>query len=179
MGGETVINVTEGERRFFELWIPHGKKPQKAKYAYVMLPGRTPEETAAYSEDPDVEILECTQKLHVVKEKKLKITAMVFWEAGTYGDITVDIPCVVMVRECDSDCADGKRKELRIAVSDPTQKERRAQLVIARACAVKDVDPRIGVECVSEKNGERKTVLSLDFTDTKGETLRGVLCTMD
>jgi len=164
MGGETVINVTEGERRFFELWIPHGKKPQKAKYAYVMLPGRTPEETAAYSENPDVEILECTQKLHVVKEKKLKITAMVFWEAGTYGDITVDIPCVVMLRECDG--------ELRIAVSDPTQKERKAQMVIERNCVVKDADPRIGVESIAEK--DKKTVLTMDFTDTRGETLQGI-----
>lgn len=164
LGDETVINVTEGERRFFELWIPHGKKPQKAKYAYVMLPGRTAEETAAYSENPDVEISECTEKLHVVKEKKLGITAMVFWEAGTYGDITVDIPCVVMTRECDG--------ELRIAVSDPTQKERKAQMVIERNCVVKDVDSRIGVESIAEK--DKKTVLTLDFTDTRGETLQGI-----
>jgi len=171
VGNEAVINVTEGERRFFELWIPHGKKPQKATYAYVMLPGRTAEETAAYSKNPDVEILEYTEKLHVVKEKTLGITAMVFWEAGTYGDITVDIPCVVMVRECDG--------ELRIAVSDPTQKERRAQLVIARVCVVKNLDPRMCLENVASNDGESKTVLSLDFTDTKGETLEGTLYTTD
>ena len=198
MGGEAVINVTEGERRFFELWISHGKKPQKGTYAYVMLPGRTAEETSAYSEHPDVEILECTEKLHVVKEKKLGITAMVFWEAGTYGDITVDIPCVVMVREYASECAGeqgnvcadgtgcGQGRMLRIAVSDPTWKERKAQMVIGRRLIAKEMDSRIVVdsgtaaaEGAAAPDRAEKTVLTLDFTQTKGETLVGVLYTLD
>jgi len=176
-GGDAVIHVTEGERRFFELWLSHGEKPQGACYAYVMLPGRSAEETAGYSADPDVEILACTKQLHAVKEKRLGITAIVFWEAGSYGGITVDKPCIVMARE-----ADGR---LRLAVSEPTQKAQTVQMKIERALTAEQLDERITVgtvpgdstdeSAVDEASANRSFVeLVLDFTETQGETLVGV-----
>jgi hypothetical protein len=163
-GGDTVLHVTEGERQFFELWLAHGTKPQNASYAYVMLPGRTAEETAAYSEAPDVEFLCCTEALHAVREKTLGITAMVFWQAGSCCGIAADTPCIVMVQE-----AAG---EVKIAVSEPTQKEAAVRLHLDKAVGIQKADPRIAVSVEAEK-----TTLTFDFSDAQGETLCGTFST--
>ncbi len=157
-GGDAVIHVTEGGRQFFELWLAHGTKPQNATYAYVMLPGRTAAETAAYSENPDVEILYCSETLHAVREKKLGITAMVFWQAGSCCGITADTPCIVMLKEIDG--------AVQLAVSEPTQKKQAVRLCIDRMLTAKSADPRIAAVCEKEK-----TALTFDFSDAQGETL--------
>lgn len=166
-GGDAVLHVTEGERQFFELWLAHGTKPQNAAYAYVMLPGRTAEETAAYSADPDTEIAVCTEKLHVVREKKLGITAMVFWEAGTYGGITADAPCIVM---CKEDCG-----EWQITAAEPTQKVSTVRLTIDKTLCVKTADPRIMVTS-GHTDG---ALLTFDFSDAEGETICGTFSVSD
>lgn len=160
-GGNAVLHVTEGERQFFELWLPHGLKPQNAAYAYVMLPGRTAAETAAYSEAPDVELLHCSEALHAVREKTLGITAMVFWQAGSCCGITADTPCIVMLKETDGG--------VQIAVSEPTQKLQTVRLCIDRALTASSADPRIATVCEAGK-----TELTFDFSVGKGSTLCAV-----
>ncbi len=104
---------TTGTHSFFELWLSHGKKPSDASYSYVMLPEKNVEETKAYTANPDITIVKNTTDIHVVRENTLGITAMVFWKAGTYGDITVDQPMIVMVQE--------KGGKYSISACDPTQ----------------------------------------------------------
>ncbi len=177
-GGNAVINKENKASTFFELWLEHGLKPENETYSYVMLPQKTAEETAQYSKNPDIEILECTEKLHVVKEKTLGITAIVFWEAGSYGDISVSEPMVVIVKETEN--------EYKIAASDPTQKSKIATIIIERDLTLTDCDAEvtegIGTNAQQIKNnpnnsyitvseGNNKATLTLDFTRTEGETL--------
>lgn len=177
-GGSVVINKENKQQAYFEMWLEHGMKPQKGTYSYVMLPKKSAEETAQYSKNPDVEILVCNDKIHVVREKKLGITSMVFWEAGTYGDITVSMPMIVMVKETDG--------EYKIAVSDPTQKEHTGYIVINRDLTLKECDEEIaeglgtyGTQIVNNVNNSLLSVesqknsetLTLDFTKTQGATI--------
>ena len=148
--------VKNGAYSFFELWVSHGTKPVDGKYSYVMLPEKSAEETSAYTQSPDVEIVKATNSLHVVKEKTLGITAMVFWKAGTYGDITVDKPMILMVQE-----KDGKYL---LSVSDPTQKLTTGTVTINRALKTTRSDSKITL------SGTSKITLKIDFSGSNGRT---------
>lgn len=120
-GSWNLVNIyekfTDNEDRmnsFVTFWFDHGQKPSKERYSYVLLPGRSAEETAAYNENPDVEILSQTESVHAVREKNLGITGMNFFEAGTYGAFTVEQPQSVMMQ----DAEDGV---VNISFADPTQ----------------------------------------------------------
>ncbi len=152
----TAMNRT---RSFFELWISHGKKPTDGSYSYVMLPEKSAEETQRYTADPDVKILKCSKELHVVKEEALGITAMVFWKAGSYGEITVSEPMIVMVRE-----ENGKYT---ISASDPTHNLSTGIITVNRALSTLSADAEIVV------SGTDKTVLTVSFDKCydKGKTV--------
>jgi len=148
---------TTGSHSFFELWLSHGKKPTDATYSYVMLPEKDVEETKAYTTNPDIKVIKCTNDLHVVQETTLGITAMVFWKAGTYGDITVNQPLIVMVQE-----QDGKYT---LSACDPTQELTSAKITINRALNASSVDSEITV------SGTSSTVLNIDFSSIGGKTV--------
>jgi len=72
------IDPVEVENTFATVWIPHGTYPQQEGYAYVLLPGKTAEETKAYSEVPDVEIIESSEAVHAVRDRSM--LGINFWE---------------------------------------------------------------------------------------------------
>ncbi len=142
---------------FLELWLNHGSKPIDQTYSYVMLPEKSAEETSNYAQNPDITIVTATDKLHVVKENTLGITAMVFWRAGTYEGITVDKPMIVMIRE-----QDGKYS---LTASDPTQKLETGTITISRRLSTLRADEEISV------SGAGNTVLTVNFSDSRGKTV--------
>ena len=146
-----------GKHSFFEMWVDHGSKPVNGSYSYVMLPGKTAEETEGYSKSPDITISKNTTSLHVVKENTLGITAMVFWKAGTYGDITVDKPMIVMVRELDG--------MYTITASDPTQELTTATITINRPLHSWDIHSRMTV------SGTSKITIKVNFSGAKGASI--------
>lgn len=83
------------------LYIDHGKTPSNATYEYVVLPGKTIEETQEYKQNPDVEILANELNYHAVKEKTLNITAMnVFHnEPAKAGILSIDKACSAMLQD--------------------------------------------------------------------------------
>ncbi|RAV22012.1 polysaccharide lyase family 8 super-sandwich domain-containing protein [Paenibacillus contaminans] len=100
---------------YMSLAFDHGVNPANASYSYVLLPNKDAAATELYSRNPSVEIVSGTNDVHAVKETSLGITAANFWKAGTADFITSSNPASVMVRETDG--------ELKLAVSDPTQKQ--------------------------------------------------------
>ncbi len=94
---------------FVEIIADHGVNPTGGTYAYVMFPTYTKEETAAFAEAPDVSVLANTPELQAVRHKDGRCM-YVFWEAGTYGEISVSAPVMLMT-------VNG-----RLYVSDPTHK---------------------------------------------------------
>lgn len=125
---------------FVTFWFDHGEKPQNEAYSYVVLPGKSAEETAAYNENPDVEILRQDDKIHAVRENKLGITGINFFEAGKYGAFTVTQGESVMYKE------NAEEGTMEISFADPTQTARSLSLKAALPIQeVLEADPEIQV----------------------------------
>jgi len=137
-GGSTNL-VT---RNYFTLWQDHGKSPTNATYAYVLLPGFTASNVAAYAAEPRTMILENSGRAQGVAEPSSGLTAVNFWTAGTnsLGGLTVNKPCSVIVR------SDGVW--LDVAVADPTQTNTGAIAVeiAAAASGIVSLDTNVVVQ---------------------------------
>ena len=107
------INKTS-QGSFSEIFFDHGVNPTDDTYSYIILPLASREDGKAYYENPDVEILSNTKQIQAVRENKLGMTGIVFWEAVEFEGITPDFACTMLVKET----ANG----LQIAISDPTMK---------------------------------------------------------
>jgi len=112
--GQLKARWTRGSSSFFELWFTHGVNPTDGRYAYVLLPGATVDETKAFAEGGAVSILSNTNKVQAAKDNRTNVTYYTFWEKGAFGDVTVDQPCMIVTQETETG--------LKVAISDPTQK---------------------------------------------------------
>lgn len=161
-GGSLKARKASNAASFFEMWFDHGVNPQKQSYAYVLLPGKTAAETAVYSENSDIEVLVNTPKLQVVSEKTLGIVGMVFWEAGSYGDIRVSKPMILIVRKKDSG--------LELAVSDPTHKLKDGVISFSKNMELKSADKE-----VTAFSGNGSTAMKINFENSSGKTISASL----
>ena len=102
--------LRKSENGFEILYFNHGKRPQNETYAYTVLPNATKERTEQYNSNPDVQILCNNENVSAVHHNILNTDMYVFWNTGSFDNISVSDP-VIIVRspEC-------------MAVADPTQK---------------------------------------------------------
>lgn len=127
-------------------YVDHGVRPEDAGYAYLLLPGRSAGETAAYAAAPDIEILRKDGGIHAARDNRENVTAVNFWEKGSVAGIEVSAPaCVTVKRE-------GGR--VAVGVSDPTQKAASITVTLAiKYCGTLSRDSAITVDeragCVS------------------------------
>ncbi|MCK9478303.1 MAG: polysaccharide lyase beta-sandwich domain-containing protein [Firmicutes bacterium] len=156
-GGYLSLNKTGNSTSFAELWLNHNANPQDETYAYVLLPSATADETEMYSLNPDIEVLSNTSQIQAVRNTKSGITGIVFWEAGTFGDITASVPLAIMIRETDN--------EYVISMSDPGQQSSKVTVTIDGCLNVISTDPNVAV-----KKGE-KTEISLQMCANPGKSL--------
>ena len=105
----------EADGGYATLWFDHGSNPEGESYEYVILPGMDADETAAYAENPQIEVLENNDNVHAVRHNGLGMTGVNFWNDGetTAAGITSDSKASVMMQKTED--------TLDIAVSDPTQ----------------------------------------------------------
>ena len=160
-GGKLYARYTNKANSFMELWFSHGVNPENESYVYALLPAMTEAQTKAYAQNPDIEILSNTADLQVVRDKKLNVTGMVFWKAGSFGDITVDKPMIVMMQE--------NNGELRISACDPTQKLSAANITVNKALAEVKKDKCMTIDCGTT------TRISMDMNNSCGRTMEAVL----
>jgi len=104
-------------RDVFTLWLDHGKNPADARYAYMVLPGATLSETAAYHTRPPVEILSNEPDIQAVRNEAAGVTGAAFYAPGVVtvpGEMTIetDAPCLFLSRKE----PDGRYS---VSVSDP------------------------------------------------------------
>ncbi len=156
-GGELKCRWSQNIMPHFELWFSHGVNPTDGGYAYVLLPGKTSEETAAFASSGNITVLANTGDIQVAKDNRTGITYYVFWKEGTFGDITVSKPCMVITRETDT--------SYEISVSDPTQKLLDNTVTVNKALNVQDAD-----EYATVTKHNASTVLSLNMENSVGRT---------
>ncbi|WP_020528714.1 polysaccharide lyase 8 family protein [Flexithrix dorotheae] len=101
--------------RVFSLWFDHGPSPKNAQYAYIVVPGKSSEELAAYAKNTSIEILSNTPELQAVKNAPLDMIGVVFHKAGNIEvgqgiSLQVNHPALVLLN----------LKNGEVSVSDPT-----------------------------------------------------------
>ena len=157
-GGRIEIDKVTNTSNFLEMWLSHGQSPKGGTYSYVVLPKKTSQETSEYAKNPDIQILSNTEKLQAVKENKLGLCGIVFWEAGSFENITASKPMIMMT---------GRSEELyEITLSDPTQLLTEATVTIEGSYEVAMCDERLSVEV----NGN-SSVVKINFDGSKGRSL--------
>jgi chondroitin AC lyase len=102
----------------FKLWIDHGKQPNNAKYAYIVVPGvENPSEMADY-DTQKIQILSNNDSIQAIRHLDLDIVQAVFHQAGTllFGnfELKVSHPCVLILKSIDN-------QSVKVTASDPTQ----------------------------------------------------------
>lgn len=102
-------------RNYLSCWFDHGTNPVNGTYAYVLLPGKSAADTAAYAATPQVSVIVNTNTVQAVSQGSLGVTAANFWTDGsqTVGGITANRMASVLVRLTETN--------LTVAVADPTQ----------------------------------------------------------
>ena len=102
-------------RNYLTLWSAHGIKPTNSIYAYAVLPNKSAAEVSAYAAAPDFTVLENSPQAQAVRENKLGLLAVNFWNAAgkTVDFVTCNNKASVLCRETLDD--------LVVAASDPTQ----------------------------------------------------------
>lgn len=151
---------------YFTLRYAHGIAPTEAMYAYAMLPGKTAEQTAAYNENPDIEIIKNTYTAQAVREKNLGISGYAFYEDSyaVAGAVGADKKAVVMLKE--------EEGNVSVSVADPTWKNTGNITLTINAPYVSTISADDTVSVTAD--GE-KTVLTINVNNTYGEVQKAVL----
>ena len=142
------INTSKSKKEekmdVFTLGINHGVGPKDGSYAYIVVPGKTSaQEMEAYQKENAIEILSNNAKIQAVRNTKLNVWMVTFFEAGTFKhkelSVTVDRPCVLMVKDINA-------KSANLHIADPGQTQSPIQVEL--------------------KIGKKKQALTADFNQT-------------
>ena len=142
------INTSKSKKEekmdVFTLGINHGVGPKDGSYAYIVVPGKTSaQEMKAYQKKNAIEILSNNPKIQAVRNTKLNVWMVTFFEAGTFThkelSVTVDKPCILMIKDITS-------KSANLHIADPGQTQSPIQVEL--------------------KIGKKKQTLTADFTQT-------------
>lgn len=148
------------ENNYLTMWMDHGVNPDADTYSYVLLPNKSAKEVKYYNENPNIEILSNTEQVHAVKEKRLNITAVNFWEDNQSVDfINTDKKSSIMVKE--------ENEKMKVAISDPTMTSDVIQVTLDKK--VEDViskDERVTVKEIGEN-----VILEVNTKDAKGSSI--------
>lgn len=123
-GGDLKVKFYEGSaNRYASLFIDHGVDPDGKKYAYILLPNATADETLSY-DIRDVEILRNDGKIQSAKELSSGLCGIVFRSPCEYEGISADQPMITMLRRDEND------KISSLTSCDPTQKRTKISLAV-------------------------------------------------
>lgn len=145
-------------RNYLTMWIDHGEQVSDGMYSYVILPNKTKEELESYASNPDIDILRNTKSVQAVRDKKLGVTGINFWDASSLEDITV--------YQASSIVKEQKGDIMTLAISDPTQSQNKIEVEVAGiADRVISKDENIKVLQTSPI-----LKIEVDTTNTKGKS---------
>ena len=108
---------TAVEREVFSLWIDHGAEPHGARYAYVVYPDVTADQTQGLANAQPFKIVQQTASVLAISSEGGRRIQAAFFEAGKLTcdedtAIEVDTPCLIMWDQAAN----------RLHVADPTHR---------------------------------------------------------
>lgn len=146
--------TTPTHKNYISLATSHGNNPVDAKYSYVLLPNKTAEEVATYSDQADIEIIANNSAVQVVREKQLGVMGMNFWSPGAAEYVTAKNSVSIMIEEGVG--------TLSLGISDPTHLSKQVQVVLDKSdyrvvskddtVVVKEVGDQIEITVTTDKS---------------------------
>jgi len=113
--------------KVFKIYISHGIKPSNESYSYVVLPNITRETLDIFAKNPTISVLSNTKKCQAVSNKNESLLQMVFYEPETLklkNSTLSSLNAGLVIMET------LENQQLKITVSDPTQKQSTFNLVL-------------------------------------------------
>ncbi len=103
----------------FSAWIDHGKGPQNATYAYIVVPNVTVESLTAYLQAPPLKILSNTANIQAIQNTTTGVTQVAFYSAGT---IEIEPGLTLKVDKAANLIVKRAGNSISITAADPQQK---------------------------------------------------------
>ncbi len=119
----------EASEKVFKIWLNHGKKPSSGTYSYMIVPNvSTVSDIQSYDED-NIEILKNSESVQAVRNKRLNITSVVFYEPATFWydkelSIRATEGCAIMIKDIEKD-------KMKVYVADPSRKLQSVSLILS------------------------------------------------
>lgn len=155
---EYFVSDKEYTNTYFKMGINHGDSVENGTYSYVLLPGSTEEETAAFAENSTVEVVRNDVDVQAVKDTQSGAFAMNVWPTEGTGSESVNGIAVDASASIYTQTKDGV---MTIAISDPKQKDVQIGLTLTDGYAeVVSADEGVTVN----ENGS----FTIDTTDSAG-----------
>lgn len=141
-------------KEVFALWFDHGESPNHASYAYIVAPNISEAELAETApNNRQIEILSNTDKLQAVKNNKLGISQMAFYQSGEIA-VSPNLKVSMASQGMAMLKVEGNRiKELTLA--DPSRKLSRILLTVSGIYEAK------GDQCIALPDKEKNQTLMI------------------
>lgn len=154
-------SIGEVQVGFGTFWFDHGQRPQNEGYAYVILPNKSSIETGEYAVENDITIIKNTSEVHAASKESSGLTAVNFWmkDGGTAAGISVNQPASITMQKKDG--------ILKIAVSDPTQKNLKSTEVIVALPCKEVVSKDSNISLINMENFVK---ISVNTSNTNGKS---------
>ena len=105
----------------FKAWFNHGNTPSKGTYSYIIVPNKSSASEIGQYTTSDIEILENSDSLQVVRHKSLNILGLVFYKDATFSNndtyVHADKACVIMLEGVNS-------QQVKMYISDPSRQNK-------------------------------------------------------
>ncbi len=153
------------QNKCISLFIQHGKAPNNAGYAYILLPQLSREQVSNYAAHIPVTILRNDTFAQAVRHDDLDITAVNFWQTASVNGVNADGPSILMFRHV----ADS----FYLSAADPTWKRNTMRFVINGKYTLVSTNK----QNVNVTTDDSKTTIDIDCTDMMGQSTEMVFKT--
>lgn len=129
--------LPEQQAKVFKCWLSHGENPQRATYAYVVMPGLVQEEFSPSLAEENIQILSNTEKVQGIHNKALGLTQIIFYEPAELLlsqeniKIKTNDPCALQLKK--------QGTNYTLSIADPTQKLPKIELSFTQGERTKNI----------------------------------------
>ena len=155
------------QNKYISFYLQHGKAPQNAGYAYILLPQQSRDEVRAYAAEQPVAILNNDTMAQSVWHKGLDIVGINYWHQAAVAGVSSDGEASLMYRHCGD--------TLYLSVSDPTWKRTAQQLVLS---GIYTLISAASSDQVTVTQADAQTTITVNSTDRMGQATELVLKTI-
>ncbi|MDP4274973.1 MAG: polysaccharide lyase 8 family protein [Bacteroidota bacterium] len=145
----------------FKLWFDHGVNPSSQTYAYVLVPDATISIMKKLETANPFRIIKNDENMQSVVSTDGSLAGIVYYKAGkadVFGGVAVDQPCIIMLQK--------ESGQIKISVSDPTQKLVQVQVSLKGKFLSKDASTNLAFE-----SGKSIVTVSFPKGDEAGKTI--------